>query len=206
MSRFRGPRLKIMRALGVQLPGLSRKSIERRPYAPGQHGQNKKGKKSEFGNQLAEKQKIRLNYGLGERQFRRVVSDALRSRAVTGDKLLELLERRLDNVVFRAGLAPTIPAARQLVNHGHITVDGKKVSIPSFRTKPGQVISASTKAKENGHVKASLENPSLIRPSWIETDPASAQAKIVAMPDRAQVPFEVNERLVIEFYSQRVRG
>lgn len=206
MSRYRGPRLKIMRALGVQLPGLSRKSIERRPNPPGQHGANKKGKKSEYGTQLAEKQKIRLNYGLSERQFRRVVSDALRSREVTGEKLLQLLERRLDNVVFRAGFAPTIPAARQMVNHGHILVDGKPVNIASFRTKPGQVISTVEKMKNNDLVKTTLDTPSIIRPSWIECDPAKQMAKLVAMPDRSQVPFEINERLVIEYYSQRVSG
>ena len=145
MSRYNGPRVKVMRALGVDLPGLSRKTIERRPYAPGQHGQNRRRKVSDFGRQLKEKQKLRYNYGIGEKQMRRYVAAARASKMAAGDKLLELLERRLDNAVFRAGYAPTIPAARQLVNHGHITVNGRRVDIPSYSLRPGDVIRPRTR-------------------------------------------------------------
>ena len=134
MSRYTGPRLKKCRALDVDLPGLTRKR-RKRTYRPGQHGPGFRRKVSDYGRRLMEKQKIRFNYGLGERQLRRLVSDARRSQLSTGDKLMELLERRLDNVVFRAGFTPTIPAARQLVNHGHILVNGRKASIPSFSGK-----------------------------------------------------------------------
>ena len=128
MGRYTGPRVKKMRALGVELPGLSRKSIAKRPYRPGEHGQNSQRLK-DYALRLIEKQKLRYNYGLSERQLRRIVREAVRSKAKTDDKIVELLERRLDNVVFRGGLAPTIPAARQLVNHNHITVNDKRVNI-----------------------------------------------------------------------------
>ena len=148
MSRYRGPRVKLMRALGLNLPGLSRKSIERRPYPPGAHGGDRRRKESDYGRQLKEKQKLRFNYGLGERQLRRLVIDARRSKTETGKKLLELLESRLDNVVFRGGLASTIPAARQLVNHAHVLVNGQKVDIPSFRVKVGDVITVRERSRK----------------------------------------------------------
>ena len=140
MSRYTGPRVKKMRKLGVNLPGLSRKTMDRRPYPPGEHGGKRQKRKSDYANQLMEKQKLRLNYGVSERQFRRYMVEARQSKTPTGDKLLELLERRLDNVVFRAGFAPTIPAARQLVNHRHIRLNGHKADIPSIRVKVGDVI------------------------------------------------------------------
>ena len=140
MARYKGPRVKKLRALGVDLPGLSRKSRERRPYPPGQHGNVGHKKTTEYGRRLMEKQKLRFNYNVSERQLRRLVKEARSSKTATGQKLLELLESRLDNVVFRAGFAPTIPAARQLTGHGHVTVNGKRVDIASYRVKQGDVI------------------------------------------------------------------
>ena len=130
MSRYTEPRVKVMRALGVDLPGLSRKSMQARPQPPGQHGTKKNSsRKSEFGLQLMEKQKLRYNYGLTEKQLRRIVGEAKRLRGATGDKIVELLERRFDNLVFRAGFAPTIPAARQMIGHGHFELNGRRATI-----------------------------------------------------------------------------
>ena len=139
MGRYTEPRLKKMRALDVELPGLSRKSIAKRPYRPGEHGQ-KSPRVKDYSLRLAEKQKLRFNYGVNERQLRRIVREAMRSKTLTDDKIIELLERRIDNVVFRGGLAPTIPAARQLVNHNHIMVNDKRVDIASYRVKVGDVV------------------------------------------------------------------
>ena len=150
MSRYTGPRVKKMRALNLDLPGLTRKSMWDRPFPPGVHGAKnvRRRKMSDYKKQLLEKQKLRLNYGLTERQFRRLYKEAVASRDPSGDKLLEFLERRLDNVVFRAGFAPTIPAARQLINHGHFQVNGKRVDIASYRVKPGEVISLRPRSQE----------------------------------------------------------
>ena len=153
MSRYTGPRLKVMRALGVQLPGLSSKSIEKRPYPPGEAGTKRRGRPSIYGMQLKEKQKLRFNYGHSERTFRRIMDKARRSRQQTGTKLLELLERKLDNVVFRAGYAPTIPAARQLVSHGHILLNGVRTNVASVTTNIGDVIELRAKSKEIPSVK-----------------------------------------------------
>ena len=141
MSRYTGPRVKVMRALGVDLPGLSRKSIERRPYPPGEHGKAHRRKESVYGIQLKEKQKLKMNYGLTERQMRRLVKKARSSKLATGTRMLQLLESRLDNVVFRAGFAATIPSARQLVNHGHFMVNGRRVDIASYQVRSGDVLS-----------------------------------------------------------------
>src|SRR5690606_37064464 len=157
------PRLKIMRALGVELPGLSRNSIEARPYPPGQHGQ-KQSRKSDYAKKLQEKQKLRFNYGLGERHLQRLFLEAKRSTMPTGDKLLELLERRLDNFVFRAGFAPTIVAARQLVSHRHIRLNGRSVNIPSIRINAGDEISLGARATKIPNVVECIESPSLERP------------------------------------------
>ena len=204
MARYTGPRVKKMRALGVELPGLSRKSIERRPYAPGQHGQNRRRKLSDFGKQLLEKQKLRLNYGLGERQFRRLVVAARSSRLATGDKLLELLERRLDNVVFRAGFAPTIPAARQLVAHGHILVNGRRLDIPSYSVQVGDVIGPREKSRNLTALNESLGNLSLTRPDWMDYNESAHLARITQVPDPSSVPFEIDVQLVVEYYSKRM--
>jgi small subunit ribosomal protein S4 len=204
MSRYIGPRVKKLRALGVDLPGLSRKSHERRPQAPGQHGAKRKRKVSDFGRQLAEKQKLRFNYGVGERQFRRLVLESRKSKMGAGDKLLELLERRLDNVVFRAGLAATIPAARQLVSHGHITVNGRRVNIPSYRVHVGDVIRPKDSSLQLHAVHASLGSPALSTPDWLEVDKSKLLTRVSALPDKAAIPFAIDIQLVIEHYSKRI--
>ena len=203
MSRFTGPRLKAMRALGVELPGLSRKSIADRPHPPGQHG-NRPRKKSGFGLQLQEKQKLRLNYGLSERQMRRVMSDAKRAQGSAGDMLAELLERRLDNAVFRAGFAPTIPAARQLVNHSHVLVNGRPVNIPSYRLRIGDVISLREKSRKHPVVQENFADPALTRPEWLGCDEATRTATVAHLPALSDIPFPIEMQLVVEYYAQRL--
>lgn len=203
MSRYTGPRLKVMRALGVELPGLSRKSISERPNPPGQHGARAQ-RKSGFGLQLQEKQKLRFNYGLTERQMRRLVLDARRDRGSTGDKLAELLERRLDNVVFRSGFAPTAIAARQLVSHGHIEVNGRAVDIPSYRTRIGDLVTLRQRSQKLAVVHASLAEPALSRPEWIAFDEARKLATVSHLPAISDIPFPIEMQLVVEYYSQRI--
>lgn len=205
MSRYRGPRVKKMRAVGVDLPGLSRKSTRNRPNPPGEHGGGKMRRRpSEFKRQLVEKQKLRFNYGVSERQFRKMVKEAARVAGSPGARLLEFLERRLDNVVFRAGFAPTIPAARQLVNHGHVRVNGKKVDIASYRVKLHEVITLREKSREIPDVLASLEAPALEVPEWLVFEADKQQATVLAMPTPASVPFPIDIQLVVEYYSQRL--
>jgi small subunit ribosomal protein S4 len=203
MARFKGPRLKIMRSLGVQLPGLSRKKWdERKAYPPGMHQGRHRKKVSVYGTQLREKQKLRYNYGLGEKQLRRFVDMSFSMRGNPGDNLLQFLERRLDNFVFRAGFASTIPAARQLIVHGHIKVDGQRVNKPSFLMKKGHKVSLADKATKFNHVQASLEQLALVRPEWIGFDEGNKDATVVSLPTRDSVPFPIEIGQVIEFYSK----
>jgi len=205
MSRYTGPRIKKMRALGVDLPGLSRKSIERRPYPPGQHGPKATRRKlSDFARQLMEKQKIRLNYGLSEAQLRLMVKEARRAKLATGEKLLELLERRLDNVVFRAGFASTIPAARQLVNHGHVKVNGRRVDIPSYRLRVGDEITLRDRSKNLAIVVEALESHSPLKPEWLELKSDARHAMLRDTPTADTVPFQIEVQLVVEYYSKRM--
>lgn len=204
MSRYTGPRLRKMRALGIELPGLSRKSIERRPNPPGVHGGNRRRKLSDHGKQLREKQKLRLNYGLNERPFRRLVKEAKANKAPTGKKILELLERRLDNVLFRAGYAATIPAARQLINHGHIHVNGRQVDIASFRVKVGDVIRPRDKSTNLAIIHESLGSVQLAVPDWIDFDSKKMTTRVTAMPESNSVPFEIDVQLVVEYYAKRL--
>jgi small subunit ribosomal protein S4 len=204
MSRYIGPKLKKMRALGIDLPGLSRKTMQKRPFGPGQHGQRRRGRKSDYGRQLVEKQKLRFNYGVGERQLRRLMKEARRSKQAAGDKLAELLERRLDNVVFRAGYAPTIPAARQLVNHSHFVVNGKKVNIPSFRIKEGDVITLRQKSMELEVIAESIKSPSIARPEWLDINQEKKEAVVKMLPTFDSIPFEVDLQQVVEYYSKRM--
>ncbi|MET0283736.1 MAG: 30S ribosomal protein S4 [Polyangiales bacterium] len=203
MSRYTGPRVKIMRALGVDLPGLSPKTSERRPYPPGQHGQRRR-KETEYGKRLKEKQKIRLNYGLSERQMRKTFAAAVRSKQNTGTKLIELLERRLDNVVFRAGFARSIPAARQLVNHGHILINGRRVDIPSFLVKPGMVLTVRESSQKCDPVTLGIALAEQRRwdSPWLTVDAAKFTANITGIPDETAIPFPVDVQLVIELYAQ----
>lgn len=203
MSRYTGPRVKVMRALGVELPGLSRKKIERRPMPPGQHGAARK-KLSEYGVRLKEKQKLRANYGVTEKQMRRLMSEARRVKGDAGKKLLELLERRLDNVVFRAGFAATIPAARQLVSHGHVLVNGRRVDIASFRVKRSDVVTLVEGMRSNPQVQSSLGDDQHPRPAWLDVDRAQAAARVLDLPDETSVPFPLQIQLVVEFYAQSV--
>ncbi|MBW4638376.1 MAG: 30S ribosomal protein S4 [Gloeocapsa sp. UFS-A4-WI-NPMV-4B04] len=201
MSRYRGPRLRIVRRLG-DLPGLTRKSA-RRAYPPGQHGQNRK-KRSEYGVRLEEKQKLRLNYGLTEKQMLRYVRRARRVTGSTGQVLLQLLEMRLDNTVFRMGMAPTIPAARQLVNHGHITVNGRIVNIGSYQCRPGETIAVKDREGSRKMVETNLQYPGLANlPSHLEFDKTKMTGKVNGLVEREWVALQVNELLVVEYYSRQ---
>jgi small subunit ribosomal protein S4 len=203
LSRYSGPRVRVLRALGADLPGLTRKTSEKRPYRPGQHGQARR-KVSDYGLRLAEKQKVRMNWGVTEVQLRNLMSEAMSAPGATGDVLVQLLERRLDNIVFRAGFARTIPAARQLVTHGHVLVDGKRVDIASFRVKRGHVVTLKTAAFENAHVKAALADKTLEAPAWLERSETPPQVTVKDFPDASQAPFPLQTQLVVEFYSLRL--
>ena len=205
MSRITGPRLRVMRALGVDLPGLSRKTIENRPNPPGQHGgQASRKRRSDFGVKLIEKQKIRFNYGVTERQMRKLILDARKGKEPTGEMLLQLLERRIDNVVFRAGFAPTGIAARQLVNHGHVLLNGKSVNIASMRLKVGDEVSIKTSSRYIPMIAESLKQLSLTRPEWLEWSEQASTAKLAHLPAIEDVPFIVDVQQVVEYYANRV--
>ncbi|MBD2103460.1 30S ribosomal protein S4 [Leptolyngbya sp. FACHB-261] len=200
MSRYRGPRLRVVRRLG-DLPGLTRKSA-RRSYPPGQHGQERK-KKSEYAVRLEEKQKLRFNYGVTEKQLLRYVRKARRVSGSTGLVLLQLLEMRLDNVIFRLGMAPTIPAARQLVNHGHITVNDRVVSIASYQCRAGEVIGVKNQDKSRAIVQTNLEFPGLANvPTHLDFDKAKLTARVTGVVEREWVALQINELLVVEYYSR----
>jgi small subunit ribosomal protein S4 len=201
------PRLKILRRFGVQLPGLTRKSAEKKPYPPGQHGQSqtKRRKTSEFRRLLEEKQKVRFNYGVSEGQLRRYLGLARKMPGRTGDNLLAVLERRLDNVVFRMGFAPTIPAARQLVSHGNIRVNGKKVDRPSYLAESGDVVAvAPGKTRERvGIMEAVERGPQLRLPSYVALDPSDKfSGRVIGSPMKTDVPFPVNASALVEFYAR----
>lgn len=201
MSRYRGPRLRVVRRLG-ELPGLSRKS-PRRAYPPGQHGQARK-KRSEYAVRLEEKQKLRFNYGLSERQLLRYVRKARRAAGSTGQVLLQLLEMRLDNTVFRMGMAPTIPGARQLVNHGHVQVNGRIVDIASYQCKPGDVISIRNSDRSRKLLEQNLQFPGLAHlPSHLEFDKNKMEGKVNSVIEREWVALQVNELLIVEYYSRQ---
>lgn len=205
MSRL-GPRLKIIRRFGTPLPGLTAKDGERRPYPPGQHGQStgRRRKPSLYRRRLEEKQKVRFHYGISENQLRRVFALARRAEGRTGDVLLTLLESRLDNLVFRLGFARTIPAARQLVGHGHVYVNGRRVDRPGYRAAVGDVISLGARARDNGHVQQQLaKGPQVRLPGWLAVDPdVPASGRVLAPPMRADVPFIVDETAIVEYYAR----
>lgn len=205
MSTYRGPRVKRMRSLGTNLPGLSRKTRERRPHPPGQHGDKRRRKDSDYGRQLKEKQKLRYNYGIGERQLRRLVAKAKSSKTETGKKIIELIERRLDNVVFRAGYARTIPAARQLVSHGHICVNGRKTDVSSFSVREGDVITLRDRSNKQKTiltvVDESLDSIALARPEWLDFDGDKKTTTIKGIPEESSIP-ELNIQLVVEYYAK----
>lgn len=201
MSRYRGPRLRVVRRLG-DLPGLTRKSA-RKAYPPGQHGQARK-KKSEYCIRLEEKQKLRFNYGVTERQLLRYVKKARRAGGSTGQVILQQLEMRLDNTCFRLGFGPTIPSARQVVNHGHITVNGRVVSIPSYQCRPGDVIGVRNKDASKKLVQGNLEFPGLANvPTHLEFDKGKLEAKVTGVIEREWIALNINELLVVEYYSRQ---
>lgn len=202
MSRFLGPRVKRLRALGTELPGLTTRTLERRPHRPGQHGLRRR-KVSAYGLRLIEKQKLRFNYGLGERQLRNLVQRASRGTGNAGERILELLEARLDNVVFRAGFAATIPAARQLVTHGHITLDGRRVTFPAITVGPGQLVGLTSRGARNDHVLQALTSPRFPPPAWLAVDRDARTAQVTGRPDGQSALVAIDHRLVVEFYAQR---
>nr|YP_009509245.1 ribosomal protein S4 [Gracilaria vermiculophylla]AXI96895.1 ribosomal protein S4 [Gracilaria vermiculophylla]QXU75106.1 ribosomal protein S4 [Gracilaria vermiculophylla]WDZ67956.1 ribosomal protein S4 [Gracilaria vermiculophylla] len=201
MSRYRGPRLRISRRLG-DLPGLTRKTSKKLTPA-GEHGQQLR-KPSEYSLRLEEKQKLRFNYGLTEKQLSKYIKIAKKVTGSTGLILLQILEMRLDNIIFRLGLSPTIPAARQLINHGHILINNKKVSICSYQCKPGDVIQVQAKNSSQTLVKNNLNFPTLASvPNHLELNTKSLNAKVNAIIEREWVALQMNELLVVEYYSRK---
>ena len=199
--RYTGPSWKVSRRLGISLSGTG-KELARRPYAPGQHGQNNRRKLSEYGLQLREKQKLRMTYGVSERQFANLFKKAGKIReGKHGDNFMILLERRLDNVVYRLGLATTRRQARQLVNHGHITVDGKRVDIPSYEVTPGQVISLRERSKDLTVVKEALEAV-VGRAPFVSFDENTMSGSLVRLPERDELDANIDEALVVEYYNK----
>lgn len=201
------PRLKILRRLGVHLPGLTRKTADDNPAPPGQHGAaaGRRRKTSEFRRLLEEKQKVRFNYGVTETQLRRYYAAARRQPGRAGDNLLALLERRLDNVVFRLGFAPTIPAARQLVGHGHVRVNGRRVDRASYLVAPGDVVALPPgRVRERPGVLAAVERgPEVRLPSYLALDPDDRfSGRVLGAPARGDVPFPVAESAIVEFYAR----
>lgn len=200
MSRYTGSSYKKARRVGMSLLENG-KEIAKRPYGPGQHGADRKGKLSNYGVQLKEKQKVRFMYGLGEKQFHKTYTEALKMNGVTGENLLKLLESRIDNVVYRLGFASTRRAARQLVNHGHILVDGEKVDIPSYRVKPGSKISLREKSKDLKVVKESLEKI-VSRLEFVTFDENTGVGTFVRYPERHELNVDIDEALIVEYYNR----
>jgi len=200
MARYTGPSYKQARRVGFSILENG-KDIARRPYGPGQHGADRKGKLSNYGVQLKEKQKVRFMYGLNEKQFRKTFNEAAKMKGIHGENFLRLLESRLDNLVYRLGLASTRRGARQLVNHGHITVDGKKVDIPSYRVKPGSVIAVKEADKDMKVVKEALEKVTN-RVEFVTFDENKLSGTYVRLPERRELNADINEALIVEFYNR----
>lgn len=201
MARYRGPRTKIARKFKEPIFGPD-KSFEHKNYPPGQHGNSRRRKKqSEYGIQLMEKQKAKYTYGILERQFRNVFAKASRKKGVTGEVLLQLCEARLDNVVFRMGIAPTRAAARQYVSHRHIVVNGTIVNIPSYSVKPGDIVAVRERSKSLEAITNSLASRAN-QYSWFEWDQSQMAGKFVSYPERDEIPENINEKLIVELYSK----
>jgi small subunit ribosomal protein S4 len=201
MARYTGPKTKIARKFGQAIFGDD-KAFEKRNYPPGQHGNAKRrGKKSEYAIQLMEKQKAKYTYGVLEKQFRNMFKKATAAQGITGEVLLQLCESRLDNVVFRMGVAPTRSGARQLVSHRHITVNGKKVNIPSYQLKAGDVVGVREKSKSLEAIQNSLANSSNVY-EWITWNSATMDGTYVSVPARLQIPEQINEQFIVELYSK----
>lgn len=200
MSRYTGPSWKLSRRLGVSLSGTG-KELAKRPYAPGQHGPNQRKKLSEYALQLHEKQKLRHMYGVNERQFLRTFNDAGKMSGIHGENFMILLESRLDNLVYRMGLARTRRAARQLVNHGHVLVDGSRVDIPSYRVKPGQTIGLREGSRNLTVVKEALDVNDFT-PGYVSFDEEKLEGTYARYPERSELPAEITEALIVEWYSR----
>ena len=201
MARYTGPKTKIARKFGEAIFGED-KSFEKRNFPPGQHGANRRrGKKSEYSIQLAEKQKAKYTYGILERQFSNLFKKASSNKGITGEILLQLCECRLDNVVYRMGVAPSRSAARQLVSHRHITVNGELVNIPSYSLNPGDVVAVREKSKSLLAIENSLANRSDVY-EWISWNSDTKQGNFVSVPERLQIPENIKEQLIVELYSK----
>ncbi len=201
MARYTGPKTKIARKFGEPIFGDD-KVLAKKNYPPGQHGQNRRRKQSEYGLQLREKQKAKYTYGVLERQFRNLFEKAERSKGITGEVLLQLLESRLDNIVYRLGLAASRPAARQFVLHKHICVNGKTVNIPSYRVMPGDVVTVREKSKSLEVIADCLTGFNHSRYPWIEWDESIKGGKYLHLPQREDIPETIKEQLIVELYSK----
>tara|TARA_B100001559_G_scaffold72345_1_gene59367 strand:- start:2846 stop:3451 length:606 start_codon:yes stop_codon:yes gene_type:complete len=201
MARYTGPKSKISRKYGEPIFGDT-KALEKKPHPPGQHGRGRRRKKSEYAIQLAEKQKAKYLYGILEKQFRNMFDKATRKDGITGENLLQLLEARLDNIVYRLGIAPTRRSARQLVVHKHITVNGNLVNIPSYTLKEGDMIAVRERSKSLVAISESVSNKTANKYKWLEWDDKSLLGKLVTYPDRESIPENINEQLIVELYSK----
>jgi small subunit ribosomal protein S4 len=204
MARYIGPKSRVSRRLGVNIWGTrgENRALDRRPYPPGEHGRSRRRNPSEYLLQLQEKQKARFTYGLNERQFRRLYEEANRRRGVTGEQMLQLLERRLDNIVYRAGWASTRPQARQLVGHGHVDVNGKRVDIPSYRVRKGDVITLRNKARQMIVVQWNRDVLDRTPPPWLDRSDEGWSVTVREYPIREQIDVPVREQLIVELYSK----
>ena len=201
MAKYTGPKTRMSRKFGEPIYGPD-KVLSKRTNPPGQHGNDRRRKTSEYGTMLAQKQKAKYTYGVLERQFRNMFEQASRSSGVTGEELMQLLERRLDNIVYRLGIAPTRAAARQLVNHKHIVVDGQVVNIPSYSVKPGQVVGVREKSKSLEVIADSLAGFNHGKYAWIEWDENTKSGKFMHLPERADIPENIQEQLIVDLYSK----
>ena len=202
MARYRGPKTKIARKFSEPIFGAD-KSFEKKNYPPGQHGNNRRRRKtSEYGLQLKEKQKAKYTYGILEKQFRNLFDKASRSKGITGEVLLQLLESRLDNVVYRLGISPSRSGARQLVSHRHITVNGEIVNIPSYTLRPGDLVGVREKSKSLVAITDALELNRAGSSSWIEWDGSELLGKFMNVPERSDIPETIKEQLIVELYSK----
>jgi len=201
MARHIGPKCKACRRARTQLCQSKRCATERRPYPPGEHGRGRM-RESDYQIQLREKQKLRTMYGVLEKQFRRYYEEAARRAGITGENILQMLEQRLDNVVWRSGLAATRPQARQLVNHGHFKVNGKKVDIPSYQVRPGDTISIKDRSKDLIVIQHSVDTQDRMVPDWLVVNSDDRQITVNDRPRRDQIDTDINEQLIVELYSK----
>lgn len=201
MARYTGPKSKIARKFGEPIEGHS-KALQKKNYPPGQHGRGRRKKQSEYAIQLSEKQKAKYIYGILERQFAKMFGIASRKSGITGENLLQLLEARLDNTVYRLGISPTRRGARQLVSHKHILVNGEVVNIPSYTLKPGDLVSVRERSKSLEAITNSLSGHSANKYPWLEWDGATMTGKFVSVPTRSDIPENIKEQLIVELYSK----